>query len=273
MKNEFSVLMSVYQKENPEFLEESLHSILNQTRLPKEIILVEDGPLNDKLYCVIESFSNMTNLLRRVRLVENLGLGRALSEGVEYVTTNLIARMDSDDISVKDRFEKQIALFDNHNSLALVGGQIAEFQDRVDNIISYRNVPVGDKEIRKFAKLRSPFNHPTIVMKKDVLQTVGGYQSFSYLEDYHLWVRFLLENNITVCNLSDVLLYMRVGNGLYNRRGGFKYLKQYIVLKRLFRSWKFINLFEYASSVMFMGVSTLSPVWLRKYLYTHLLRK
>lgn len=110
-------------------------------------------------------------------------------------------------------------------------------------------------------------------MKKDVLQTVGGYQSFSYLEDYHLWVRFLLENNITVCNLPDTLLYMRVGNGLYNRRGGFKYLKQYIVLKKLFRSWKFINRFEYASSVVFMGVSTLSPGWLRKYLYTHLLRK
>lgn len=273
MKSEFSVLMSVYKKEEPKFLEESLHSVVNQTRLPKEIILVEDGPLTNELYQTIESFSNMTNLIKRVRLIENVGLGKALSEGVKYVTTNLIARMDSDDISVKDRFEKQIELFDNHSSLALVGGQIAEFQDNINNIVSYRTVPVTDKKIREFAKLRSPFNHPTVVMKKDILEVIGGYQSFPYLEDYHLWVRFLLKNNITVCNLSDTLLYMRVGNGLYNRRGGFEYLKKYVILKRLFHSWKFINLFEYASSVMLMGASTLSPNWLRKYLYTHILRK
>lgn len=273
MKKEFSVLMSVYENENPGFLGQAINSVINQTRTPKEIILVEDGPLSDELYYEIESLTQLSSLIKRVKLPEHVGLGQALAIGVHYVTTNYIARMDSDDISLRDRFEKQMILFDENESLALVGGQIAEFRYDISDVISYRTVPSSDHDIRRFAKYRSPFNHPTVIMRKDVLKRIGGYQSFPGLEDYHLWVRFLMQNDFFVYNLDDTVLFMRVGSDLYNRRGGMKYFQQYVVLRKKFRSWGFINFPEYVISITLMAVSTLAPNWLRKYLYIYILRK
>lgn len=270
----FSVLMSIYKDDKPEFLEESLQSIVRQTVIPTEIILVEDGPLPTILHDVIEKFKlTPKTAVISVILSENLGLGSALSKGTKYVTTNLIARMDSDDISLSNRFEKQLIEFAKDDKLAVLGGQIAEFEDSSDNIINYRYVPITESSIRKFAKFRSPFNHPSVMMRKNFLMEAGGYQKFRKLEDYHLWVRFLLCKDLHVLNVSDILVYMRVDSGLYGRRGGFKYLKQYFKLRFLFYKWKFIKFHEFLFSFLAMIISSLMPVMARKFLYRKILRK
>ncbi|ORI93345.1 glycosyltransferase [Leuconostoc mesenteroides] len=269
---DFSVLMSVYNKVNPEYLKESLNSIYEQTKKPKEIILVEDGYINNEIQKTIVSFKTLDIPIISVRLKENEGLGSAMKIGGEYVSTDLIARMDADDICAKNRFELQLREFRKNSSIAIVGGQIAEFSDNIKNILSFRSVPTNDEDIRKFAKLRSPFNHPTVMLRKSFLEKAGGYQKFRNFEDYHLWVRMILSGGSLV-NIPNTLVYMRVGDDLYNRRGGVFYLKQYIHLRYLFYKWQFINLFEMISGDLAMIISSLLPNRLRASLYKKVLRK
>lgn len=270
----FSVLMSVYDNEKPENLSQSLKSLANQTVAPEEVILVEDGPISDELIKVIDWFKSESSLkIRSVSIENNVGLGTALAIGSKYVKTNLIARMDTDDICLPNRFEQQLNEFANNDNLAIVGGQIAEFIDSTDNIVGYRKVPLNDSEIRKFAKLRSPFNHPTVMMKKDVLDRAGGYQKFISLEDYHLWVRFLLLKDISVRNIPDVVLYMRGDENMYRRRGGIKYFFNYVKLRFTFWRWHFINFFEMMIGIIAMFVSSLLSNKVRTLLYKRILRR
>jgi glycosyltransferase involved in cell wall biosynthesis len=269
---DFSVLMSVYKMENPEFLYESFMSILNQSVVPTEIILVEDGVLPQNLLQIIEKISKNCNALRVIKIEKNQGLGNALKVGTKYVNTNLIARMDTDDLCAPNRFELQLNEFMKNRKLTLSGGQVAEFEQTVSNIVGYRKVPIKYNDILKFAKLRSPFNHPTVMMRKDALLQVGGYEDFSGLEDYYLWEKFL-SKGLLASNLSDVLVYMRVDSGMYNRRGGFQYWTQYCSLKRKFYNDHFINFEELMIGDLAMLSSILMPTVIRKLLYKKILHK
>ncbi|KAF0261004.1 glycosyltransferase [Leuconostoc citreum] len=273
MNTEFSVLMSVYVNDSAENLEQSIYSVTHQSLLPKEIILVQDGQLTENLNKKITFLLKKFSILKLVALPKNVGLGYALLEGTKYVTTNLIARMDADDISVTNRFEKQLREFNINPEISIVGGQVAEFENNVSNVVSYRYVPLHDSEIRQFAKFRSPFNHPTVMIKKDILIKVGGYLPFDYLEDYYLWIRLLSEDNVYVSNISDILVYMRVDQGMYGRRGGLKYLKSYVRLKKISHKNNFINYREYLLTIVPMLCSTIMPIKLRKILYKLVLRK
>ena len=161
---DFSVLMSVYYKERPDFFDLALNSINNQTLFPTEIVLVEDGPLTSELEQVIKKYKRIwRDKLKIIKLTKNSGLGVALQEGTKHISTEWIARMDTDDISVPNRFEIQLEEVKKHPNYAIIGGQVDEFVNSTKNIVGNRKVPLDKLDIYNFAKYRNPFNHPTVI--------------------------------------------------------------------------------------------------------------
>ncbi|MCC4516223.1 glycosyltransferase [Limosilactobacillus reuteri] len=270
---DFSVLMSVYKNEKPNYLDKALNSIENQTIIPKEIVVVQDGPITDALNQVLKKHSeNFVNTFKIIKSKKNQGLGAALCLGTSAIDTNWIARMDSDDISVPERFEKQLIAILNDVDLALVGGQVSEFATNINNLVGSRSVPTSEKEIQKFVKWRSPFNHPTIMIRKDVLENVGGYIPYGNLEDYYLWSR-IISQNYRVKNLSDTLVYMRVDEGMYNRRGKVSNIQYFYKLRKFLRKQKMISFPEQIMGDAVMTVNIIIPSFLRKLLYQKILHR
>lgn len=265
---DFSVLMSVYKREKPEYLDEALSSIENQTIIPTEIILVEDGPIPIELKkVIIKHKKNWGNSFKDIVLEKNQGLAAALRLGTEYVSTNWIARMDSDDISIPNRFEFQLKEIMENPNLAIVGGQIKEFALNINNVVGQREVPISQNLICDFIKWRSPFNHPTVMLNKKIIKKVGGYISFGNLEDYYLWAR-IIANNYNVKNISDVLVYMRVDDGMYSRRGNIKNIKYFYKLRRYLKRKMLISTSEEFIGDVIMSINIILPVWIRKKIYT-----
>lgn len=265
----FSVLMSVYKDDKADYLDLALKSIEKQTVPPKEIVLVEDGPLTDSLYHQIELHNTLSSVKYNIiKLTTNQGLGNALRIGTKYVSTNWIARMDSDDYSVPDRFEQQLHFICEHPEIALVGGQIKEFECTLKNIVGMRKVPFSNNKIRQFAKWRSPFNHPTVMINKKALLEVGGYVPYGNLEDYYLWVRFIV-NGYELCNLNKTLLFMRVDSGMYQRRGKVSNIKYFYKLRKLMDSNGLISKSEQIIGNLLMTINILLPDKVRKNIYQH----
>ena len=162
----YSVLMSLYKKEHPEYLCKALESMINQTVKPDEIVLVEDGPLTPELYAVVEDYKEHLTIVVNEK---NMGLGLALNEGLKACRNELVARMDTDDISKPDRCEKQLKRFEEKPELAIVGCHIDEFVGTPENIISQRRVPTTSGAIFNYAKRRSAFNHPAVMYRKSAV--------------------------------------------------------------------------------------------------------
>lgn len=268
----FSVLMSVYYKEKPEYLDTCLESIANQTLLPDEIVLVEDGPLTEELHNTIQNWKEKLSIIKSVVLKSNVGLAKALNTGLRKCSYNLVARMDTDDICVPDRFEKQFNFLKENPEIVLLGGQIAEYDEKMENIISYRKVPLMMKKIIKFSKKRSSFNHMTVVFKKDVIQNLCGYpEHLKNWQDFALWGRLLAKGH-KAANLPDVVVKVRTGNNLFDRRSGLQYLKYELgALTYVFESG-LINRFEYISTYLLKIVIRLLPRKVLKLIYRTLLR-
>ena len=220
----FSVLMSVYAKDNPAFFKEALDSVINQTRQPDEIVIVEDGIVPEEIKQILSEYKDKFDFIKSVVLEKNCGLGIALQKGLEQCSFNIVARMDSDDISLPDRFKKQIKCFENDKDLSVLGGYIEEIDAQSLKTLSRRTVPLTDIEIKKRIKSRAPFNHVTVMFKKDVILKAGGYRNLYCFEDYDLWARIAVEN-LKMQNLSGVLVLVRINENLYKRRGGWKYFK------------------------------------------------
>lgn len=222
----FTLLISLYSKENPMFLDQALESIWDKQSLkPTEIILVLDGAITVALKAVVEKWKAQIGLILKViALPENVGLGKALNEGLKHCSYNWIFRMDTDDICTSDRFEKQVAFIVENPEVVLFGTQVLEFEEQVDDAQILKAVPTDFEAIKKFAQNRCPFNHMTVAYKKDVILGLGGYQHHLYMEDYNLWLR-VIGQGYKVANLPDMLLYARVGNGMHARRKGLEYIK------------------------------------------------
>lgn len=218
----YSVLMSVYYKEKAEFLRESMESIYRQTIPTDDFILVCDGPLNAELDAVIEEQKKrFEDALHVVRLEKNRGLGSALNEGMNYCRHELVARMDSDDISCADRCERQLKIFRDRPDVDICSGIVEEFVGQPENSIKQRVLPETQEEIIRFAKSRNPFNHPCVMYKKSAVKDSGNYQDFYLLEDYYLWIRMLIKG-YRGYNLPELLLHMRAGSDMYKRRSGWR---------------------------------------------------
>ena len=267
----FSVLMSLYIKENPLFLAESLKSLMKQSYPADEIVLVLDGPITSELQQVIEEF-NIKLPLKIIPLEKNIGLGKALNKGIEYCRNEWIFRMDTDDICHSERFAKQVEFIQQNPDVVLFSTQIAEFDQDPQQHLSIRRVPTDFAEIITFNKIRSAFNHMTVAYKKSVLHEVGGYQHHLFLEDYNLWNR-IIAKGYKVGNLPDVLLYARTnGSAMIGRRRGWIYAKSEWKLFKLKYQLNIQGALSGFITFLLRTIPRLLPVFLLKPMYK-LMRK
>jgi glycosyltransferase involved in cell wall biosynthesis len=265
--------MSVYVKEKAEYLKQAMNSIWNQTIPTDDFVLVCDGPLTTELDAVIENMlATHSETLHVVRLEKNGGLGNALNIGIKECKNELVARMDSDDISRPDRCEKQLAVFQTHPEVSVVSGIVEEFTGSTEIIEARRVPPETQDEILQFAKKRNPFNHPCVMYKRSAVETAGGYQDFYLLEDYYLWIRMLQKGCIGY-NLQQPLLWMRAGSEMYKRRAGWKYAQSQKALFKYMKDSGFISGSQYTKSVGIRTVSSITPNWLREFMFKRTMRK
>ena len=264
--------MSIYKKENSNFFNSCMNSIIKQTYPPSEIILVKDGPLRKELEKIIIKWKyKLGGKLKIITLDRNVGLGHSLQYGLLNCTNEIVARTDTDDICREDRFEKQIKFLDNNPDIDVVGCWVAEFENNVNNIISIRKVPISDNKIKKYARFRNPFNHPSVVFRKHAILTCGGYQPFRALEDYYLWVRMILKGR-RFANLPEPLLLFRLDKYTFDRRGSLKYLFNEIKLQIFFLKVNFINLPIFIYNIFLRAIVRSFPNKIRKYFYMFFLR-
>ena len=265
----FSVLISVYDKENPEHLKAALESIWNkQTLRPSEIVLVKDGILTPELDEVIDQFQSIAPL-KICKLDKNVGLGHALAKGLNLCSNELVARMDSDDISFPDRFEKQIRLMTEQPELDISGTNIAEFHNQGDQVCSHRRLPSQFSEIQSFAKKRNPLNHMTVLFKKSAVIDAGNYLPFFGYEDYYLWIR-MLRNGSMIGNIPEDLVFARVGNDMFARRHGMRFFRQELRLQKELMQMDFLSQWEYLRNIFLRAFPRLFPVWGLKLVYKFL---
>ena len=271
--NSYSVLMSVYAKEKAEYLKQAMESIWNQTVPTDDFVLVCDGPLNSELDAVIDEMKKAhPKTLHVVRLDKNGGLGNALNIGIKECRNELIARMDSDDISRLDRCERQLAVFRERSDVGICSGIVEEFTVSTDQTEACRVPPETQDQILTFARKRNPFNHPCVMYKKSEVEAAGGYQDFYLLEDYYLWIRMLRNGSIGY-NLQEPLLRMRAGSDMYKRRAGWKYAKSQKNLFKYMRDSGFISKGQYVKSVAVRTASSITPNWLREFMFKTVMRK
>lgn len=242
----FSVCTSVYKNDRPEYVRVALDSMLvNQSVKPAEIVLVQDGPVPDSLSSLLSEYeTKYPQVMHIIRLEKNGGLGNALKLGVENARYDICARMDSDDICLPDRFEKQLAYLEAHPECDIVGGQMTEFIDTPDNIVGRREVPLTNEEIYEFMKSRCALNHVTVMFRKGAVLKAGNYQDWFWNEDYYLWVRMMMAG-CKFANIPDVAVNVRSGADQYARRGGKKYFKSEIGIKKLMLENGMISKKEY----------------------------
>ena len=264
---ELSVLMSIYIKEKPEYVAECFESLLNQTVKADEWVIVEDGPLTERMYILLDHYQQQNpGLIKRVPLDENKGLGVALSIGLPECRNELVARMDTDDIARKDRFEKQLALFNSHPEIDICGSQIDEFEDNVENIVARRIVPTVQREIIKYQKKRDAFNHMTVMFKKSAVLDAGNYQSCPLMEDTYLWARMLM-CGAKATNIDESLVFARIGKDMYERRGGWQYFRKYKEGRRQVYKTGFISTWDYISTIGIQLAVAIVPGYIRGWIY------
>ena len=271
----FSVCMSVYHNDNPTDFLLAVYSVTNKQFLkPSELILVIDGPISFSLESAILQIKKEIKIpLNLIRLPNNLGHAGARQAGLQAAKHEYIAIMDSDDISLPDRFEKQVDFLSKHKNIDICGGQISEFIDDEKNVVGQRIVPLIDKDIKTYMKSRCPMNLVTVMFKKSSVQKVGGYIHWYCEEDYYLWIRMVMDGCL-FANLSDTLVNVRVGKEMYSRRGGWLYFKSEANLQKYMWNKKMISFIRllYNIIVRFI-IQVLMPNAIRGFIFQKLFRK
>ncbi|ENP8446626.1 glycosyltransferase [Vibrio sp. Vb0877] len=267
----FSVLMSIYIKENPDWFHLSMVSIWDdQSVKPNEIVLVQDGDLTPELYLLITRWKNkLGDVLKCISLKENVGLGDALNIGLQHCSNEIVARMDTDDIAISERFEKQLAIFKQYDDIDICSSWITEFDVDQSIITGTRILPEYHADIANYAKLRSPINHPAVMYKKSAIIKAGGYKRMMWFEDYYLWVRMLLTGSIFY-NIQEPLVHMRAGQGQLERRSGIMYAKSELLLLQKFRKLGFLTSFEFYKVTILRVPVRLMPKSLIRTIYNKL---
>ncbi|MCB5385124.1 glycosyltransferase [Blautia glucerasea] len=269
---EYSVLISVYYKEKAEYLIECLESMVHQTVQPSEIVIVKDGKLTAELEDVLTKYkTKYQRLFKFVCLEKNVGLGLALAEGIKNCSHELIARMDSDDISIPNRCELQLREFAKDSLLDVCGGYIKEFCDSKEKVVSIRKVPLVDSEIKEYQKRRDAVNHVTVMFKKSKVLEAGNYQHALLMEDSLLWTNMIL-HGATFKNIDDYLVYVRTGADMFKRRGGLKYFKKYKNGRKIILQTGYISKWDYYYTLLVQLIFSILPNSVREFVYEKLLR-
>lgn len=270
---DYSVLMSVYIEEKPEYFRLSLDSMLAQTIEPNEIVLVKDGQLTEELEKIINQYEKKyPNLFTIIPLEENVGLGLALNEGLKVAKNELVARMDTDDIAFPERCEKQLRQFSNNPTLSIVGSNVDEFSTDPAFSHSSRVVPETHEEIVRFSKKRNPFNHPTVMYKRSDVLKSGGYGNYRRNQDYELFVRMLNEG-YQAANINESLLLFRANEANLKRRKSWTKTKNDISIRYDFWKKDFIGLSDLLISTVGFIFVFVAPTWLFEKMSANLLRE
>lgn len=270
-KIKFSVLMSVYKNDKTEYVKLAIDSILNQTLKPDQYVIMIDGPISDDLKKILLDYEKKDKIVELHFRDKNLGLGLTLNEGLNYCKYEYVARMDADDEALPNRFEEQIKYLENNREVDVIGANMYEYDEEMKKIISQKNVPETDKELKEYVKFRNPINHPTVIFKKDRVLEVGSYEDFPLFEDYYLWAK-LVSNNCTFYNIQKPLYNFRGGDSMYERRGGKKYLNCIKKFEQGLLRLGIINKKEYHRNISKRYIGALMPNKLRGFLYKSILR-
>jgi glycosyltransferase involved in cell wall biosynthesis len=267
MEKDISVLMSVYAKDKPEYLSAALESVFNQTLKPREVVLVKDGQLDTKLDETIKFWEGKEKgILKCIEIEDNIGLAHALNYGLENCSCELVARMDSDDICLKERLEKQI-YFLNTKGVDVVGSYIEERDEKMKCVSGVREVPITHEKIVRYSKWRNPMNHMTVLFKKSAVIAVGGYpDEIKKIQDYVLWVK-MIRKEYKFANLPESLVLVRTGACFLDRRGGLDYFKYDLAALNCLKAMKHIGFICFVSNVIVRFCARVSPVVLRGLIY------
>lgn len=267
----YSVLLCVYFKENADYFDAAVSSILSQTKPCDDFVIVCDGPLTESLDAVINKYQTAyKNIIRVLRLKENVGPGKAAHEGFKICKNEIVARMDSDDISLPNRMELELSRI--NEGFDVVGGAIKEFNEDENDTMPIKYQPESHADIIKLAKKRNPINHVTIMYKKSMVEAVGGYNNFRLGEDYSLVISLIL-NGAKCSNIQEVAVKVRMGNGQISRRSGKLLRHNLHELRKIMYQHHFISYGQYLRYNFETNVFTLMPNGLRKWMYKHFLRK
>lgn len=269
----FSVLMPVYVKENASYLELALRSITADQQLkPTEVVIVEDGPITPELDALLTRFEKSDPTIRRYRLQENQGVGKALNFGLRHITSDWVARMDSDDIARPERFAQQVAYLEANPNVQILGSSTEEFDSNPGDKHIERRLPESHEAIMKMMRMRNPINHMTVFFRRDIALKVGGYWEDAYFEDYYLWYKMSKEG-ARLHNLQNNLVDVRVGNNMVERRSGFGYFKKEKLLLSKFREDGFISWPLFVNLLIVKLTLRTLPVPILKWFYKTFLRK
>ena len=272
IKKDFSLLMTVYYKEKPGNLRESIESALHNTIPPSEFVIVKDGELTPQLESVLGVYMN-NPIFKIIGYKKNKGAGLASRLGVENCKYDLIARLDSDDICDVKRFEKELNFLINNPEYGIVGSNTIQFADNVTNVVNRKHLPENDEEIRKFSKRRNPFITSSIMMYKKFIFEAGGYQDCYLCEDYDLWTRMLALGTFKAYNFQENLVFMRVDKNFYKRRGGLKYCKAICKFKKRLYKSGYMSYKDYFITKNSTIIVSLMPGFLREWIYKGILSK
>jgi glycosyltransferase involved in cell wall biosynthesis len=263
----FSVLISIYHKEKSEYFNRAMKSIWDEQSVkPNEIVLVQDGKLTDELYRSIKQWQDkLGTMFKTIPLEENVGLGDALNIGIKECRYELIARMDTDDIALNDRFEKQLKIFEG-SDVDICSSWVSEFEDDENEIVSYRKIPELHEDIKKYFKIRNAINHPAVMYNKSIVKRSGGYQKMMWFEDYYLWARMIL-NGAKFYNIQEPLVNMRAGCSQLERRGGFEYAIEEVKFLNRLRKIEFLSKIQFIKNILIKFIARSMPKTFLKLIY------
>lgn len=268
----FSVLLAIYEGDDPDALRRSLDSVFDQSVEPDEVVVVEDGPITPALEAVLQEFEQeRPDVLVRTALETNQGLGAALNHGIQACSHDLVARHDADDVAMSDRFELQLEYLAEHPEVDVVGGYIAEFSSNPENVGTVREVPSEPDEVRSYAKYRCPMNHPSVMYRRQSVLEAGNYRPLRSMQDYDLWMRMLSEGFV-LTNLPEVIVHCEAGSDLYQRRGGLSKARLELELQ-----YRFLKLGMVPVPIFILNIGAripmrLAPKSIRKFVYRSILR-
>lgn len=268
----YSVLMTIYRGDNPSYVKTSIESILNQTHRSDDFVIVEDGPLFDKLEVLIESYESQYPEINVIRLPKNVGLGKALNEGLPICKNELIARMDSDDVSMRERCEKQVRAFMDDPELDIVGCPVKEFVGTPDNVVGQRTVPLDNEGIHKYVRRRDPFNHPTVMYRKSMVMKYGPYGDYRKNQDTDLWIKLLCKGGCKAINIDEFLLLFRFDEGTYRKRKSWTNTKTLIKIRWNAFKDKYCSFFDFLAVSGAQLAIYIMPSGLQRIIYQHILR-
>jgi len=277
IKSKGTILLTVYSRSNAEYLDECLKSIFEQTYLPNEVLLIQEGEITIETDLIIQKWKNNFKDLFTHKIIPfqngpmGFGLPSSLNIGIKESKFEYIIRMDTDDICDKKRVEKQLLFADNNPEIDLFGSHIIEFDEELKVETGKRIVPLSHNDIIKYSKFKNPFNGPAVVFKKDVALELGGYPIVASNEDYCFWALFI-KNNKKLQNQDEYLVSMRGGDGIIDRRSSRRYRKGEIMSLKYLKAIKFFNFFEYYTHLILKTIIRNMPFVFVKFFYNKILR-